>query len=82
MAEAVLQLEADATLEDIDDAPTRMERLYRRRDNDARSMTALEAVRCPVCGRAREWRTGRQRPFCQHDPDQARWLTNEPEGGW
>lgn len=80
--DVVVQVDADVELEDVDEEPTRMERLYRREDNDGRGIHALAAVRCPVCGRITDWPNNRNRPFCLHDPDQGRWRTREPWGGW
>jgi hypothetical protein len=57
-------------LEDVDERPAKMRRLYDR-DNEDRSIAAIEAARCDVCGRIIEWRANRPLPTCRHSAEQS-----------
>jgi hypothetical protein len=67
-------------LDDVNEEPVLMERLYARENDGGRSFNSVEAVRCPVCGRVVEWRNRRKRSWCIHDEGQARFsaYSNRP----
>ena len=50
--------------DDPQEHPAKVERVYVRRD---RAFTALDEVRCPVCGATYELEKGREMKWCSGD---------------